>query len=208
MKIAVFGGSGGTGTNVLRQSLERDYEINALIRSPEKLELRQPGLNVIKGDVMDSSAVASTISGSDAVVSTLGAAGLGKTTLYSESIRNIIQGMNVHGVRRLLCVSAVGVDPRPDTNIPLLGRLITKLLLKNVFADMLRMEQHIETTDLEWTIMWPPMLTAGALTGNYRTSPGRALPKGSKISRADLAHFMVTNIENPDYYRQKVTIAY
>ena len=204
----MFGGSGKTGSSIIKQALDKDYEVSALLRSPEKLVLRHEKLSIVEGDVLDPAVVPTVIKGSDAVLSALGVSGLGNTTLYSDSIRNVVRGMTEHGVKRILCIAAAGVEPGPDPNIPFLGRLIMNLFLKKVYADMYRMQQHLEDTDLEWTVMWPPMLTLGELTGSYRTALGKALCKGSKISRADLAHFMVHNIENPAYYKQKVAVAY
>ena len=73
---------------------------------------------------------------------------------------------------------------------------------------MYKMQLLLEESDLDWTIMWPPRLSNGPLTGTYRIVNDEALKKGSVISRADLAHFMVHNIENPEYYKKRTAIAY
>ena len=206
MKICVFGGSGRTGRHVIIQALEQDFEVNALLRNPAKLDLQHDKLRIARGDVFDSDAVSAAVEGCNAVLSALGASSLGKTDLYSKSMEIIVSGMKAHNVKRLLCIAAVGVER--DPNIPLLGRLIMKLALGNIFADMQRMQQEIEASDLDWTILWPPMLTDGKLSAEYRTDIDRALPKGSKISRADLAHFMIQIIGNAAYFKRKVAIAY
>lgn len=207
MKIAVFGGSGGTGREIIRQALGIGVEVKALLRRPESVDFRHEKLEIIKGDATDGDAVSSVIRGTDAVLSALGAGSLGPTTVYSETIMHIINGMKNHNVSRLLCVGAVGMEPGRDPNMPFLGRLVSNLFLKKVFADMYLMQQRLSETDLEWTMMWPPMLTDRKMTGEYRVHVGAAVPKGSKISRADLAHYMVHHIEESPP-PQKVAIAY
>jgi putative NADH-flavin reductase len=206
MKICVFGGSGRTGKLLIAQALEQDFEVTGLLRNPGKLDLRHAKLNIIRGDVFDPEAVSTAIQGCHAVLSALGASSLGKTDLYSKSMKNIVSGMEANSVKRLLCIAAVGIER--DPGIPLLGRLIMGLVLGNILADMQRMQQEIESSYLEWTILWPPMLTNGQMSGKYRIEIGRAVPKGSRISRADLAHFMVRNIDNAAYFKKKVAIAY
>ena len=117
--------------------------------------------------------------------------------------------MNKYGVKRLICISGAGVGPGRDPNIPLIiDRFFKPLVIGRIFTDMYRMEQIIESTDLNYTIMRPPMLTNKGLTGRYRVEKGKSLPKGTKISRPDLAHFMVNCINDENYFKSLVAIAY
>jgi putative NADH-flavin reductase len=207
MRIAVFGATGGTGREIVRQALDAGIEINALVRDPAKLPGFEDTMSVVKGDILDSSVVSEVIRGTGAVLSAIGASNLGPTTLYSRSIEHIIAGMEHHGVRRIVCVGAVGIDTGTDRNIPLIGRLIIRLVLQNVLLDMRAMQERLAETDLDWTVMWPPRLNNGPLTGEYRTEIDRAVRTGRVISRSDLAHYMIHHIE-ADENPRKVAIAY
>ena len=191
---------------IIEQCLGGQIQVRALVRSPAKLESLGGQIKILQGDVLDIDAVERALDGADAAVSTLGARGLGETTLYSDSIENIIASMQKLGKKRLLCVSAVGVDPVP--NISLIAKMVTAAFLKKVFADMARMQRLIEACELDWTIMWPPMLTNGGLTGSYRTAVDAAVLRGRKISRADLAHCMIKTIEDEESFGKKMAVAY
>lgn len=209
MKISVFGGSGRTGIHVIQQALVSGYEIKALVRSPEKLKINDEKLGVLQGDIFNISDLEPVIKGTEAVVSALGAPNLGRTHIYSQGMKNIIDVMKKYGVKRLICISAAGVGPGRDPNFPFIfDRILKPLVLGRTFADMYRMEQIIISTDVNYTIMRPPMLTKKGLTGHYRVEKGRSLPKGTKISRADLAHFMVNCINDEKYFKCLAAIAY
>jgi hypothetical protein len=116
--------------------------------------------------------------------------------------------MSRYGVRRILCVGAVGMQPGRDPNLPLIGRLVMQLVFKNLRADMNLMQQQLEATELDWTMMWPPRLTDAELTGQYRVGYGGALRKGSSLARGDLAHYMVHHIADATTFGKSVAIAY
>ncbi|MBT3271590.1 MAG: NAD(P)H-binding protein [Spirochaetales bacterium] len=207
MKIAVFGGTGGTGIEIISQALNKGIEVHALMRDPDKFGASHEKLTIIKGDVLNPEAAAEAIKGTDAVLSALGTKALGPTAFYAKSIGNIIQGMKQHEVKRILCVGAIGMEPGKDPNIPLSSVLIMKLVLKNVLADMYVMLQSLAKTELEWTMMLPPRLTDGNLVGSCRTEAEGAVHKGKAISRADLAYYMINHIEGSNH-PQKIALAY
>jgi putative NADH-flavin reductase len=80
--------------------------------------------------------------------------------------------------------------------------------LKHMYADLERMEQMVKTSDLTWTIMRPPRLTDGARTGKYRLSINDMVKNGLKISRADVADFMLSNLDNKDIFGKTVELGY
>jgi putative NADH-flavin reductase len=115
--------------------------------------------------------------------------------------------MQVAGVRRLICISASGLDPGP-----LLQRLIAKPLLwwafKSSYTDLVRMESKVSSSPLDWTILRPPRLTNGSRTGKVRSAVNRHLANAYSISRADLADYILTHLDDPVLYRALVEMAY
>src|ERR1700722_12740281 len=110
MKIAVIGGAGRTGRQVVRQALDRGHEVVAVARSPEKLNVADDRLTVAAADVHDADALARAVVGADAIVTTYGAAaGRQPTDVYSAGITNVLAAMDAGGVRRLAGISAAPV---------------------------------------------------------------------------------------------------
>jgi putative NADH-flavin reductase len=116
MKLSVFGGSRGTGQQLIEKAVAEGHDIIALARRPEVLRERFPGIRVIMGDVFNLGSVMATVRGSDAVVSTLGFVGRSKETrIYSEGVLNVTRAMDQLGPRRLIVLAASqGIDPHPD----------------------------------------------------------------------------------------------
>jgi putative NADH-flavin reductase len=117
--------------------------------------------------------------------------------------------MRRFAVDRIVAVSAAGVGEPKDSNLPALyRRLVKSTTLREVYADMERMEHEIMLSEMTWTIVRPAALTDGPFTGEYRVAEGRSLEGGKRISRADLAAFILKSIEIPLWDRKGVAIAY
>jgi putative NADH-flavin reductase len=203
MKLAVFGATRGSGRHAVEQALAAGHEVVAVARRPESIALRHPALRVVQGDILDPASTAAAIAGRDAVLSTVGPKGPGATTLFSEGVGNLINGMRLAGVRRLICISAVGVDPESRIAFPQSVLLpLLRVLLRGVWADALRMETALgQQVGLDWTAVRAPMLTNGPRTGRFRTSLNTHVGNVRSISRADLAAFLLSLLENPASHR-------
>lgn len=77
-----------------------------------------------------------------------------------------------------------------------------------MYYDLLQMEKIVKNSDANWTIIRPPQLTDGPETGNYRIAINEFLKNGLKISRADVAHFIMHHISDPGIYKTTVEIGY
>ena len=208
MRILVLGATGGTGRQVVEQALGHGHEVVAFVRDPENLTLTNDRLTVFVGDAEDAAAVQAAVEGCDTVISTLGAHRGNPVSVYSNGIANTIRAMNARGIRRLVVVSATGVG-EDWSDVPFTMRAMHKLpRLKPIYEDMRRMEGDVMLSDLEWTIVRPPVLTDGPLTGIYRAVEGNAVPKGTRISRADLAALLLKCAQGSLYARRAVAIAY
>jgi putative NADH-flavin reductase len=111
--------------------------------------------------------------------------------LIERSMRAIVPAMERNGVRRLILVSALGVG-ESHRNAPLIPRIMYRVLLSDIFADKKVGEDLVKQSGLEWTIVQPVLLTDGPLTGKYRAGERLDLHGLPKISRADVAHFILT----------------
>ncbi len=209
-RILIFGASGRTGIQLVQQALEAGHFVTAVVRSPEKFTLGHKNLYVHKGDVLELNSFNHVMKGHDVILSAIGATSTAPTTVFSEGVRNIIQAMNVNGVSRLIVLSALAVEINPIMAWwqRLFIKYILQPILKNMYADTLKMEYILKQSRLDWTIMRPPQLTDKASTGKYRVEVGKHLPGANKISRADLAHYMLQHLFDERIYRTTVEMAY
>jgi putative NADH-flavin reductase len=206
MNLIIFGASGATGKELVKQALQQGHRVSAFVRTPAKLAVTHANLRLIAGDVLDSSAVAAAIPGHDAVLISLGAPARKAGTMRSEGTRNIVRAVEAAGVRRLVCQSSLGFgDSLPVLRqTPFVFRnIIVPLLLRDTFEDHARQEDVVKNTSLDWTIVRPGNMTNKPATHRYRH--GFAAEDTSikvKVSRADVAHFMLRHAASKDYLGQ------
>jgi putative NADH-flavin reductase len=207
MRLFILGATGGIGRQLVNQALERHHQITAFVRSPQKLAARRDGLTAIPGDVRNADAMGRALRGHDAVLSALGPPGPARDTITSDSARAAIAAMQSADIDRLLVVGVAALFP----DIGMFGHLLRNTLLRNIADDSAEMERIVKASGLDWTIVRPPRLTNGPRREYYGVDDDR-LPYGAGgnaiISRADVAHFMLNELEHPAHIRRVVGIAY
>lgn len=208
LRILVIGATGGTGRELVRQSLELGHEVTAFVRKPAKFKIEHPNLRVVKGNVRDYASVEAAMRGQNAVVSALGHKRLfWPTRILSEGTRNILRAMKACNVPRFVCESSLGVG----NTVGRLGLMSTffvvPVILPFYFWDRVRQEKLIEESDVDWVIVRPGVLTNGAARGNYRhgSNVGNFILT-RRISRADVADFMLKQLTDDDYIGRAVGV--
>jgi putative NADH-flavin reductase len=201
MRLLIFGASGQTGRELVRQALERQHAVTAFVRQPTMLSA-SPSLRITQGDVADAAAVEAAMPNHEAVVSVLGVGvPLRSDPAVVAGIRHIVQSMEKHGLRRLLYLSFIGVaESRAAVGFVL--RYIAPIPLRAEIADHEAKEWIVRQTRLDWTIVRPPKLTNGPRTGTYRSGENiQTWAPVPTLSRADVAEFMLEELERPTYVR-------
>ena len=204
MRLLILGATGGTGRALIRQARERGHEVTAFVRSPQKLGPLADRVTVRQGNPQSVAELRAVLPGHDAVVSALGPPGPGPTTILRAGAGSTVEAMRTVGPRRLIVVSAAVLFD----DLGVLGALLRRTLLKNVAEDSAEMERIVMASGLDWTIARPPRLTNGPLTGRYCVENGH-LPDRSataSISRADVAHFLLSELEHRAYIHHIVGI--
>jgi putative NADH-flavin reductase len=202
-RLFILGATGGIGRAMIDQAIERGHAVTAFVRSPEKLGAPRDGLTVLKGDPRDVDELGSALPGHDAVLSSLGPPGAGPTTINSDSARSTVAAMQAVGIRRLLIVSVAVLF---ENQGPLFW-LFRKTLLRNITKDSAEMERLVVASGLDWTIVRPPTLTNGPLTGRYGIEDDRMPRGGIFVSRADVAQFLLDELEGGAHIRRTVGMA-
>ena len=198
MRIVIFGATGPTGRELVLQALARGHHVTAFARDLRRMKTAHERLTVVVGDILDPVAVASAVAGQDAVVSALGATDRKDGTTVSRGTGHILSAMKQHGVRRLIVQSAVGVgDSKRQAGI-LFGKILMPLFLHTVFEDKARQEELVRRSGLQWTIVRPTGLTNKPARGRYKIETDD-VPVPWNISRADVADFMLSQLDDPTY---------
>lgn len=203
MRLVLFGATGRTGRIVRQLALERGHEVTCFVRSPNKIECRSSRLRIIQGDVTDTDAVADAVADHEASIITLGSNGLRDNSTLCVGTKNAVDGMARQGVGRLVVLSAAGVG-KSWKQIPLLSRLLFRTLLRNIYSDHEAQEERVSKSSLDWTIVRAGILNDEPASGNVIASN---TAKIGKISRADLAEFLVEQVMDGTYSRQVISVS-
>jgi putative NADH-flavin reductase len=224
MKLTIFAATGGIGLQLLEQAVDAGHDVTAVARHPQKL----PGplssqVRVVSADLAapDPATLTSAVQGADGVLSGLGPRSKAETGIATRGTQAIIAAMKAAGARRIVVVSAapIGTVPSPARPNPpkydpgdgfvmqhLLNPLV-KAALRKHYADLAQMEDILADSGLDWTAVRPPRLTDKPLTGTYRMAHGQNLRRGLVISRADVAHYMLRALQQPETIKQAIGIA-
>jgi putative NADH-flavin reductase len=205
MKILILGATGATGQLIVRDATAGGHYVVALVRSKASANL--PGAEVIEGDARDEGTLARALNGCDAVVSALGTGmGMREVDLLTVATRALVAAMTRTDVRRLVCISALGVGDSRNHGGFVFDRLFQPLLLGPAYKDKERQEAAIRASSLDWVIVRPAMLTNGAARGRIRATTDLAGVNGGKIARADVAQFVLEQLTTDTWLRRTPVI--
>jgi putative NADH-flavin reductase len=200
MNLFVLGATGGIGRLVLDHALARGHSVTAFVRSPQKIALQNERLQLHKGDPLNAEELVARLPGHDAVISSLGSSK--QSTLLQDSAKAIVSSMKRANVHRILVVSVGFLFP--ETGLP--GALLRNLILKSTGKDAAAMESILMREPLEWTVVRPPRLTNAKASGKYRMMDGHMPKRGFTIPRADVADFLLNEVEAPAHVHQIVGV--
>lgn len=209
MKLIIFGATGSVGKQLVIQALSLDHSVTAFIRGDKGTlkDFNHKNIRYIKGDVLDPDSVFQAVKGHDAVFCVIGAGKKGN--VRAPGTRNIIQAMEVHGIKRLICQSTLGAgESRKNLNF-FWKYIMFGWLLKDAYNDHLLQEEYVMNSNLDWTLVRPGALTDGPVTGSFKHGfPAWDRSIALKISKADTAFFLLQQLESDEYIRKTPALSY
>jgi putative NADH-flavin reductase len=209
-RIALFGASGQTGQQFLAQALSKGYEVKALVRNPAAFNVTHQNLNVIKGDVLNTDEVESIIKGADIVVSLFGHVKGSPEWLQTDGTKNIVSAMKKQGVARIISLSGGGL-PYPEKDEPKFAdkmiRFIMRIAVPKILNDAIAHHEVLQKSGLKWVIVRGPRLTNDARKNEYRIG-WVGVNASTKISRADLADFIIAQLNDEQFNYQMPFVSY
>ena len=206
MNLLILGATGPTGRHLLDQALNAGHEVTALVRNAGWLTISHPGLAAVIGDATDAAILENALRGKQAVLSALGAGNSLKSDIASRAVAALIPALKAQSARRLIFLSAFGVG-ESFTQASLLQKVVYKTLTRLIFADKVKADTMMRGSGLDWTLVYPTWLTNGPRTGKYRVGEQLVMQGMAKISRADVADFMLAQLSTDQWIRRTAVIS-
>jgi putative NADH-flavin reductase len=199
-KVLIIGASRGIGLETVEAALQAGHSVRALARSARRIPVDHPKLEKMAGDALQMATVKHALTGVDVVIQSLGvAAGLGiiltSTRLFSTATRVLVTAIEEAQVKRLICVTGFGAGDSRDRG-GFLYNVAFHLLVGRIYDDKDVQERIVRRSKLDWVIVRPVILTNGLKTNAYRALVDPRDWACGFISRADVADFLVKQIED------------
>lgn len=209
MRVVVFGLTGQTGRLLVRGALRRGHDVTALAGERDRSGELPPTARVLQGSVLDGGAVSDAVDGQEAALVALADGARAERRASAQGVLNVIRSMQRYGVRRLVVLSASLAHPGPDPGLPWIREHLLKPLLHRDFATTLRRaEITVRQSELEWTLVRAPSLNDRPPRGHLRAGPGYSLGGSRAIARADVAAFMLDELDRRQNVGHAVALAY
>ena len=209
MKIAVIGASHGIGNQLLKLALAEKHEVTVLLRKPNNLDISNANLHIIKGDILEPSSIANATAGQDATCVCIGIPPSRKpVTVFSQGIKNVLSAIGNNTEQKLIVVTGIGAGDSKGHGGFLYDRVINPFLLKEIYKDKNREEAIIKESHANWMIVRPGFLTNGPGTEKYRVIENLTGITAGKISRADVADFMLKQLKEPTHFGKTPLLTY
>ena len=209
MKLLVIGATRGIGLEVVEQALAAGHEVTALARNTAGFPVSHEKLKVVKGDILDQGSIESALGGQDVVCVTIGIKATRKpVSIFSRGTKAVVEAMKNSQCRRLICVTGIGAGDSRGHGGFLYDKIFNPLFLKTIYEDKDRQEAIVRESGLDWVIVRPGFLTNGPRTGEYRALTDLKGVKAGKISRADVADFILREAAEMKYKGQTPLLTY
>ena len=207
LRILVLGARRGIGAELLKSAAAAGHHMTGFSRLP--YALMSANIAYRQGDVRSPTDISAAVKGQDAVVWTVGMSiTRDPVSLFSEGTRNVLHAMAEHGVRKLIAVTGIGAGNTKGHGGFSYDHIINPLFLRTIYEDKDRQEALIRESKLEWMIVRPGFLTHGPRTGSYRVVIDLEGVRAGKISRADVADFILRELTEPQHWFRAPLLTY
>jgi uncharacterized protein len=214
-KVALIGASGFIGSQLVKELLNRGYQVTAIVRSVNKINNDDNNLKVVSADVFDTDKLVEVLKNNDAVISAYNP-GWNNPNIYEDTIkgyRSIIEAVKKAGIQRLQAVGGAGsLFVAPGKTVLDTGVIPDEILPGVKALALVLKDQFLQEKDLDWVFFSPAgTIEPGERTGKYRLGLDTLIADkqgNSKISVQDYAKAMVDELENPTHHQQRFTIGY
>jgi putative NADH-flavin reductase len=209
LRVLVLGASGSVGREILARGLERGHGLAAQTRSAEKLAAFADRVRIIEASPLNPEAIRGAVRDQDAVIFAVGTDMTGRTTLFSDATKILVQAMREAGVRRLVAITGVGAGGTRRHGGFVYNWIIYPLFTRHRYADKTLQEKLIEASELDWVIVRPApysdRIPAGAMQVFSRIERDTVL---RRVHRREVAEFVLDQLTDNRYLRRKTLIGH
>lgn len=207
MKIAIIGATRGIGLAMAQAALADGHEVTVLARAPGRMPISHARLRIITGDAQDSDAIAKVVAGQDVICDCLGTTNVTqRITMFSRCAHYLSKALKPEQL--LIAVTGIGAGDSRGHGGFLYDYLFMPIVLRRMYADKDRQERIITRDIARWIIVRPGFLNNGPRTGRYRVLTDLRGVHGGKVSRADVADFMLSQAKSPQFIGQTPLLIY
>jgi uncharacterized protein YbjT (DUF2867 family) len=207
MRLLIIGASGGTGKALVDQAMRQGHSLTLLVRNHKSVSSHRGMIRIWKGDVLDPEAVDAAMAGQDAVLCSLGTGiTFRPVKMFSQGTYNLLTAMQKHSVPRIIAVTGIGAGDSRGHGGFLYDSIVLPLVLRRIYEDKDRQEELIRKSDREWVIVRPGFLTDDRMKGEYKVVTEMDGVVAGRISRADVAAFMLAQLTSDGYLGKTVLL--
>lgn len=203
MNLLVLGATGGCGTLICQQALQRGHRVRALVRSGSQSSL-PPEVEIQVGDVLNKDSLLAALEGIDGILSGLGikrespknpwSATISPPDLTTRVAKHLVTLMPGMNIRKVITISAAGVGESSDRVNPVIRWMINNSNMAVSYRDLEEMERVFRESTLQWMAVRPTTLTNQVPTGRAQKVNHYGL--FDRIPRGDVAAWMLDAIES------------
>lgn len=206
MNLLIFGATGMVGHHLVNQALLKGYKVKAFGRNVYSTKMPEnENLELVTGALFDAKEVLSAVKGCDAVLSAIGGAMDGTDKTRSLGMKNIVAQMEAAGVNRIVAVGGTGILEDEEGKMLFEAEDYPQEYLP-VTLEHKKAYDILKASSLDWTMVCPPMIVEGEVTGVYRTEEAKQPEGNSKIKAGDLAMFMLNEMINNEFLKERAGI--
>jgi putative NADH-flavin reductase len=207
MKIAVIGATRGIGLAVVKAALAEGHEVTALARVPGRMPICKTCLRIVEGDAQELDAIAKVVEGQEVVCDCLGTTNVRQTiTMFSSCAENLSKVLMPEQL--LIAVTGLGAGDSKGHCSFIYDHVMLPIVLRRIYADKDRQEDIIKAKVPRWIIVRPGFLNNSPRTGRYRALTDLRGIHGGRISRADVADFMLSQAKSPEFIGKTPMLIY
>ncbi len=207
MKIAIIGATRGIGLAMAKAALADGHEVTALARMPGRMPISHARLRIVAGDALEPDAIVKVVEGQDVVCDCVGTTNVTQTiTMFSRCAENLSKALKPEQL--LIVVTGIGAGDSRGHGGFLYDYLFMPIVLRRMYVDKDRQERIIMRNVARWIIVRPGFLNNGPRRGSYRALTDLRGIHGGRISRADVADFMLSQAKSPQFIGQTPLLIY
>jgi len=166
-------------------------------------------VELVTGNLNDVDDVSKAVDGAAAVCCVVGQRPPYADVFCEAATETIVAAMRAVGCDRLVCQTGAMIGPGEGLRRSRAMQWVADSFARRhpaIAEDRAGQERVVGASGLRWTIVKPPRLTGGRARGRVRAGPNLSVGLLSSIRRADLAAFLLREVQDCAFLRSRVIV--